>query len=158
DDAPRGRGARDRVGEAWVAVECKLAVPRRRAERADRAHHFALVTVEGSRDRLLGGDACARGSLEDAVAGERVGETGRVADEKCRAAAERRARVAHRQPVAARVLERAPLESVPDEQPVEVRTEPRSLRFPGDDADVQMVALREDPAVAAGDDAELEHG
>ena len=43
-------------------------------------------------------------------------------------------------------------------EPREVVAQPRPLAAPAADAEVRVVALREHPAVAAGEDGELDHG
>src|SRR5262249_58903691 len=63
-----------------------------------------------------------------------------------------------RQAMAADVLERVDVDRVPAAELGEVLAQPRPLRLPAADADVDVVALREDPAVAAGDRAQLDVG
>ena len=96
--------------------------------------------------------------LVDPVARERIDEAGRVADEQRAAARRRRAELAHRQPVAAHVGHERRVDAVRAGQPREVVAQPRPLLHPAADAEVRVVALREDPAVAAGHDAELDPG
>ena len=91
------------------------------------------------------------------VAGERVDEPGRVADHGGAAAREPRAGHSHRQPVAARLLRRVRIDPVRLAHPPQLGAQLRPLLPVPADADVDVVALREDPAVAAADDRDLEH-
>ena len=98
----------------------------------------------------------ARERLVHAVARERVDEAGGIADGEHPAARDLRARAAHRQPVAAQLGQRLPGDAVTDADVAQVIAQVRALRVPAADADVGVVALREDPAVAARDVAHLE--
>ena len=94
--------------------------------------------------------------LEHAVAGDRVDEPGRVADEQRAAAGQRRARLAERKPVTTQFFELVEGCAVRLAEPPEMVAQARSLLLPAADAEVRVIALREDPAVAARDDAQLE--
>src|SRR5205085_7239128 len=69
------------------------------------------------------------------------------------------ARVAlpQRQPVAAQAVEAPGVEAVSRADAREVLADARPLLLPRADAHVDVVALREHPAVAAGDVGELDH-
>ena len=95
--------------------------------------------------------------LVHAVARERIDEPGRVADGERAAVRDLRRGAAHRQPVPAHSRSSADHAmpcAVADA--AQVVAQVRALRIPAADADVRVVALGEDPAVAAGDVAELE--
>src|SRR5581483_1348707 len=91
------------------------------------------------------------------VARQRIDETGRVADDEGAPPRRHRARPAQGEPVAADVRERRGVDAVLATEAVEVAAQPRPLALPAADAEVHVVALREDPAVAAGERAELDH-
>ena len=96
-------------------------------------------------------------ALVHAVAGDRVDQPGRVADEQRALAGDPRARPPQRQPVAAQLSSALGLEPVRLAGPAQVLAQLRPLALPAADADVRVVALREDPGVAAGDVGQLEH-
>src|SRR5207302_10408000 len=73
------------------------------------------------------------------------------------AAGETRAAEPQGESVAACVLCRVGIDAVRLARMAPLRTEPRPLLPVPADADVDVVALREDPAVAAADDSDLEH-
>ena len=58
--------------------------------------------------------------------------------------------------MAAQLLERLEAEPVGLARPREMVAQPRAFLLPGADADVDVVALREDPAVAAGNVGQLD--
>src|SRR5439155_6931965 len=91
-----------------------------------------------------------------AVAGHRVDQPGRVADEQRALARDPRPRTAHRQPMAAQLPEVGGLQAVRGAEAREVLAQTWPLALPAADADIRVVALREDPAVPTGDAAELE--
>ena len=106
---------------------------------------------------MLGREPRGDERLVDAVARERVDEPGRVADEQARAAREPVARPPHRQAVPAHVVQAPSSERRARAQSrSQVLAQARPLALPAADADVRVVALREDPAVAARHGAELE--
>src|SRR5262249_45760336 len=80
-----------------------------------------------------------------------------IADEQRSPAGEPRRRAAERQPVPAHVGDVRLVDAVLRAQPAQLFAKPRPLGFPAADADVDVVALREDPAVAARQDRELDH-
>ena len=59
-------------------------------------------------------------------------------------------------PVAANVLERGRIDPVGPGEPIEMGSKVRPLAHPPADAEVRVIALREDPAVPAGHDPELD--
>src|SRR5205823_3376919 len=93
--------------------------------------------------------------LVDPVAGQRVDETGRVADGRLARARETIERAPHRQPVAAHARQRAVVDPVLGAEPRQMLAQPRALALPAADADVDVIALGEDPAIAARDGSEL---
>ena len=109
------------------------------------------LTVEDRRRREPRGDE----RLVDPVAGERVDEPCRVADEQHRAACST-GRPPDRQTPALEVGQLRVVDAVHSAEPLQVRAQPRPFRRPAADAVVRVTRLREDPAVAAGDDAELD--
>ena len=81
---------------------------------------------------------------------------GGVADGERAAVRDPRGRTAHRQAVPADLRQRRPGDAVALADAAQVIAQVRPLRVPAADADVGVVALREEPAVAAGDVAHLE--
>ena len=109
-------------------------------------------TVGEDRGRgKLGGDE----RLVNAVSREGIDESRRVADEERVPASGRRPETPHRQPVSAQAAKPSWVGAVRPCEPREMSAEPRSLLVPPAHAEVGVVSLRKDPAVAAGDDAEL---
>src|SRR5581483_3333173 len=95
-------------------------------------------------------------ALVQPVPGDGIDEPGGVADEQGALARDERAAPAERQRVAARALDRLVRDAAGRTDAAEVGLQPRPLARPRADADVDVVGLREHPAVAAGDRAELE--
>ena len=96
--------------------------------------------------------------LEHPVAGDRVDEAGGVADDRRATARKRRARRAKREPVASDILQVGRRHAVRGAERAQIFAQARSLSLPAPEPDVRVVALGKDPPVAAGHDAELEHG
>ena len=143
---------------ARIAVGRALRLPRRRRVAVERGGERGLVLVRPTRGDRVGREPRRHERLVHPVAGERIDEAGCVADEEDAIACSRCPRRAHREPVAANVGELRRVDAVHACQPVEVRAQPRPLLHPPADAEVRVVALRKDPAVAAGHDAELDPG
>src|SRR5262249_26085982 len=86
-----------------------------------------------------------------------IEHAGRVADEQRAATSELRFRAPHRQSVPAEVRELVNRDAVVLAEELEMGTEARALAAPPADTDVDVVALREDPAVTARKSRKLEH-
>src|SRR5437763_6017894 len=114
----------------------------------------AVEQIENGRRGEPGADE----RLVHPVARERVDESGRVADEQRPTLRRRSARTPKRQPVPAQALDLRLVDRVLSAELAQVLAQARPLALPAADADVDVVALREDPAVAAGDRAQLERG
>src|SRR5215211_626439 len=156
DRTPGQRKAGDPVGQARKALERELRAPRRGRVRAQCARERRRITVEVAVENRLGSEARGQKRLVHPVAGQRIDEPGRVADEQGALVRSRRAWLAHREPKAARALEPALGNPVLAAHAREMRAEPRPLAQPAADADVDVVTLREHPGVAARDRAELD--
>ena len=65
-------------------------------------------------------------------------------------------RLAQREPITAQFFELVEGSAVRLAEPPEMGPQARSLLLPAADAEIRVIALREDPAVAARDDAQLE--
>ena len=89
--------------------------------------------------------------------GERIDESCRIAHEQHAPTGRRCAEPTHRQPVAAQVVEDRGVDVVLLDQAHQVLPQAGAFAAPAADADVRVIALREDPAVAAGNDPELDH-
>src|SRR5207244_6190558 len=87
----------------------------------------------------------------------RVDHAGSVSDDRGTDPGEPGAGQPQRQAVAAHVAEIGGIEAVRLAQPRQLDPEVGRLVTPAPDADVHMVALGEDPAVAPGHRAELDH-
>ena len=98
----------------------------------------------------------AQHRLVDPVAGDRVDEACGVADEREASTGGRRTGTPERKPVPADVGELPFGDPVLAAQPRKVGSKLRSLRVPPSHADVDVVGLGEDPAVAARNHAELD--
>src|SRR5262249_32918645 len=83
-------------------------------------------------------------------------ETRSVADEERSLAGELRRRTAERQSMPAGVRDVRRVDAVFRAEPVQLFAKARPFGFPTADADVDVVAFREDPAVAARQDRELD--
>ena len=103
----------------------------------------------------LGDELRREERLVHAVAGERVDEAGRVADHGGVPTHEQAA-APHRQPVAARFGRALGIDPVRLAHTQQVGAQPRAFARPPAHADVDVVALGEDPAVAAGNGRDLE--
>ena len=100
----------------------------------------------------------AREGLVHAVSRERIDEARGVADRERAAARHLGGRAAHGQAVPADLRERRPGDVVALADAAQVIPQVRALGVPAAHADVRVVALREQPAVAAGDVAQLQQG
>ena len=138
-----------------MAVEHELRLPRGGGEAADLCVEGGFVVRRAPGDDRLGGEPGGDERLVDPVTRERVDEPGRVADEQHGAARGAR-RPADRQPAALQIDQPRIVDAVLGAQPPQVRAQPRAFGRPAADAVVRVAVLREDPAVAAGDDAELD--
>src|SRR5438067_3568981 len=163
DDPEGQREAGKRERRARKAVEGHLRAPAGGRERRDPARHRLLVRLEPRRvagqhvEGSVGHEPGGEEGLVHAVARERVDEPGRVADHGGGAARETARRPAHRQAVAARTGRRVGIDVVFLAKPAQMLAEARALALVAADADVDVVALRKDPAVATGDDRKPEH-
>ena len=140
-----------------MAVEHELRLPGRGREAAELGGELALVARRLAVEDRCGGKACGDERLVDPVARERVDEPGGVADEEDGAARGIR-RAADRQPPTVQVGQLRVVDAVLGAEPTQVRAQPRAFRRPAADAVVRVPCLREDPAVAARDDPELDRG
>src|SRR5204862_246431 len=104
----------------------------------------------------IGGETRGDEALVHAVPRHRVDQPCRIADEERAAAADARAGPPQRQPVAAQPRERLWVDRVSRADPPQVFADAPALALPGANADVRVVAFREDPAVPARDVAELD--
>ena len=109
-----------------MAVEHELRLPRRRGERPSSACELCLVARAALREDRGGGEPGGDERLVDPVAGERVDEPGRVADEEDRPARRAR-RPADRQPAALHVRQLRVVDAVLGAQPPQVLAQPRPL-------------------------------
>src|SRR5205085_12278258 len=104
----------------------------------------------------LRGEPRADERLVHPVAGQRIDETGRIADEDRPALDRGVAGPPERQAMPAQLPHACLGDSELAAVAAQVLAEARTLRLPAADPDVVVVALREDPAVPAGDDPELD--
>ena len=161
-EAPDERHAGDLVDEAREPLERQLRLPGGGQRAAERRVELRPVALEvrsppGEHvERGLGGQPRADERLVHPVPRERVDEPGRVADEQHPSADGPVARAAHRQPVAAQVVELAGRKAVRRTGALEMLPQARPFRLPAADADVHVVALRKHPGVAARDGAEID--
>ena len=138
-----------------MAVERELRLPRGGGEAAELIGEAVLVVRGALREDRIGGEPGGDECLVDAVARERVDEPGRVADEQNRAARSGR-RPPDREPAALHVGQPRVVDAVLGAQALQVRAQLRAFSRPAADAVVRVAVLREHPAVAAGNDAELD--
>ena len=155
DHAPDGRDPGDLERRPRVTIEHELRLPGGGGEAAERRVELVLVAFQLTVEDRLRRQPRRDERLVDAVAGERVDESSGVADEQHRAA-RGAGRPPDRQAPALEVGQLRVVDAVHRAEPLQVRAQPRPLRRPAADAVVRMIRLREDPAVAAGDDAELD--
>lgn len=99
----------------------------------------------------------AQKPLEHPVSRDRVDQAGRVADDERASTRQRGTRRAERQPVPANLLEVGSGHPVHLAESPQMVAERGSFSSPAPHAEIDVIALGKDPAVAAGDDAELEH-
>src|SRR5205823_677751 len=133
DDAERDGKTGEREGRARETVECALRRPAGARERRDPPLDGCLVWLEPRRaagehvERRAGDELRAEERLIHAVTGERVDEARGVADHGGRAAGERAARTAQRQPVAAQAGRTGEVDAVRVAEAAKVVAQPRSL-------------------------------
>jgi hypothetical protein len=108
-------------------------------------------------ERRLRGEAGREEGLEHAVPRDGVDEPGRVADDGSASTCEGRAWRAKREAVAPDAFQVVGRHAVRRAESPQSLAKARSLPLPAAEPDVRVVALREDPAVAPGDEPELEH-
>src|SRR5581483_9704674 len=157
DRAPRHRKPGEGEGRARETVEGALRAPAGVCERDDAVFDGDGIRRQVAGQHGLGGEHPAVESLVHPVARERVDEPGGVPDRQRVAAHERRAGAAHRQSVAARGGRRFRVDAVGLAHATEVHSQARAFARPAAYADVDVVALGEDPAVATWDGRDLEH-
>ena len=155
DHAPDGRDPRDLERRPRVAVEHELRLPGGGGEASELGLEVVLVPLELAVEDRLRHEPCRHERLVDPVARERVDEPGRVADEQ-HGAARGAGRPPDRQAPALEVGQLRVVDAVRGAEPLQVRPQPRPFGRPAADAVVRVTRLREDPAVATGDDAELD--
>ena len=175
--APRARpGAAARCSARRVS--CARAARRARGQRSSAVFSFHDARWSGCERGVDGGAVgderrrCAREQRDDrlgreprrdealvhAVAGGRVDQACGVADEKRAVGRDRRAGPAHREAVAAQVGEVVGREAVGARRARRGARASAALGLPPSHTDVDVVALCEHPAVAAGNVAELDDG
>src|ERR671934_105833 len=93
-------------------------------------------------------------------AARRAGDAGEALDEAERRPGQPalRARAPERKPMAPEALHARLVDAAAQAEVAQLRPESRAHALPASDADVRVVSLREDPAVAAGDRSELDRG
>ena len=123
----------------------------------ERAGERGGVCLEVSGEDRVRGEPRRDERLVHPVAGERVDEPGGVADEQHTTGPGRRPEATHREPVATHLGQRIRVDAVLVREPGEVPAQSRPLAPPPADAEVRVVALREDPPVSAGHHRELDH-
>src|SRR5918994_7588204 len=155
DHAPDRRDPRDLERGARMPVEDELRLPRGRSEAAEGAGELVLVAGCLVGDDRLRREPRRQERLGDPVARERVDETGGVADEQDGPLGGA-GRTSYRQDTALQIGQALVVHAVLGTESAEVLAQPRSLGSPTADAVVRVVCFREDPAVPAGDDAELD--
>ena len=161
DHAPDPGDPGDGERRPRKAVERHLRAPRCGCVRVERGGETGLVRGQTLGRAFSGQDRFGRElgrdeRLVDPVAGEWIDEPRGVAHEQRSARRGRRAHAPHRQPVAANPDEPFGREAVRLAQPRQVFADPGAFSRPAPDADVDVVALREEPAVAARYDTELD--
>src|SRR5439155_18726476 len=160
-ECPEGdREAGESEGGAGEALEGDLCPPAGGGERRDPPRDRLLVRLEPCgpagqevESRLHDQQRREEG-LVHAVAREGIDEPRRVAEHGGAAAREAARRATHRQPVAAQVACGLRVDAVLLAETSEASAEVRRLALVAADADVDVIALREDPAVAAVNDAD----
>src|SRR5262249_51740784 len=163
DAHPQEPRACDLPRRTRPTVERLLELPRRAVKWRELALHRLLVrlqargtSTEEVKDRRSG-EPRRDEALVHAVARDRVDQAGGVADEQWPFGRNPGALVAERQPMPAQLLELGGVEAVGLTGATEVALQLGPLTLPAADADVRVVAFREDPGVASGDVGELEH-
>src|SRR6476469_450293 len=156
DEAPDKWQAGDPEDQSRRALQRVLRLPRGGERPAQLPLERRLVVVEPVCERTCHREPGADEGLVHPVPRERVDEAGRVPGEQHPSAAGAVSRTAHRQPEAAHRLEPLRGNAVLRAGTLEVLAEARPFRLPAADADVDVVALRKDPRVAARDGAELD--
>jgi hypothetical protein len=156
DDALRHRQEHDGVRQPREPHERGPRAPARGVERAEHP-----VDRRGVRGQVVGEDRLrhelrAQEPLEHPVAREGVDEPGGVADHGRVPLDEHGLLRAHRQPVPAQVGGRGGVDTVGLAHPLQLLAQPRALVGVAADADVDVVGLREDPAVAAVEDGPVD--
>src|SRR5207244_1745745 len=145
------------------ALEGQLRAPAGSGQRRDAARDGLLERLEpgfaaGEQvEHRIGYELSGEEGLVHAVAGEWIDEPGGVADHRSRAAREAGRRAAHRQAVAARPGRRVDVDAVLVAEAAQVHPQTRSLALVAANSDVDVVTLREDPAVASVHGRDLEH-
>src|SRR5581483_541609 len=147
-----------------VAVERNLRSPRgsgAEPEGAGQPLRVAVEPVDPSGQEVehgVRGEPGGDERLVHTVARERVDEAGGVADKERASSSGHRAGPAQGKPVSAQIGDGALWDPVCAAEDAQMPAQRRPLALPAADPDVDVVALGEDPAVAAGDRAELELG
>ena len=163
EDPERDRQARERVGRSWKALEGQLRSPAGSRERRDAARDGLFERLEAGCapgehvERRLGDELRGEKGLVHTVARERVDEPGGVPDHRGCSACEAARRAAHRQAVAARSARRVDVDAVLVAQAAQMLPQARRLALVAADADVDVVGLGKDPAVAPAHRGDLEH-
>jgi hypothetical protein len=99
----------------------------------------------------------AEEALEHPVSRDGVDQSGGVADDERASACERGPSGTEREPVPADLLEVGGSDPVSLAEVAQVLPERRAFPSPAPDAEIDVIAFGKDPAVASGDDSELEH-
>src|SRR4051794_29680609 len=154
---PRERQPHDREHGAREAVERLLRAPAGRSELIEALVHSEVVGLDVTGEDVLRGELARDESLVDAVSRDRVDDAGCVADDEAASTREPCLATPHRQAVPAQVGQVVQADAVALAEVGEMHAEPRAFRSPPADADVDVIALREDPAVTAWQRGELEH-
>ena len=156
-------GGRDRANVRRGKRSNATFAPQERRDHApERPANRGVVRLEASGspceqvDRGRGGEPCRHERFVHPVTGERVDEAASVADEERSPAREPRVGAPERQAVATNVPESVGTRAMRPAEPLEVRAQRGPLPLPPADAEVEMITLREHPAVAARDRPELE--
>ena len=134
----------------WIAVEGALCRPRRGSVPVERRRQRRRVALEVAGDDRIRGEPGGDERLVHAVAGQRVDEPCRVADEERPPAAGGSAEPPHRQAMTPDLGQRVGGHAVGSGKAREVLAESRSLTAPSADTEVRAIPLGEDPAVPAG--------
>ena len=141
-----------------VAIGRAFGFPGSAGVPIERGRERSLVAFRAAVKDRIGSQPRGHEGFVDPVSRERVDEPCRVADQQDSPSCGRGSESAHRESVPAHVRECTRVDAVLAGQLVEVRAQPRSFVEPAPDPQIRMVALRENPAVASGDDAELDPG